>query len=132
MKIIKKVLSIILKIITLVIGVVVEFTEDIKGVFKFMFEAILFILLLITCPIWLLPYTVIMKKKFKKYEKEYNDMCLGLANGFVASANVVPDDMQWGTGLEAYIEKKKVKFSARLEDYNVKGNRMSKNRNRGV
>ena len=54
-------------------------------------------------------------------------MCLGLASGFMASANVVPDNMEWNTGLEAYIEKQKVKVSAKLEEYNLKGNRMSKN-----
>ena len=60
-------------------------------------------------------------------------MCLGLASGFMASANVVPDDMQWGTGLEAYIEKKKVKFSAKLEEYNTNSLKWkNKNRNRGV
>lgn len=98
---------------------------------KNLFEIVLFTVLVLTIPVWIIPYTVIMKKKSKKYEKEYNDMCLGLASGFVASANVRPDDMQWGTGLEEHIEKKKVKFSAKLEDYNVKGNRVSKNRNRG-
>lgn len=59
-------------------------------------------------------------------------MCLGLANGLRLAAEGTPDDMEWKKGLEAYIEKQKVKFSARLEDYNVKGKRLNKNRNRGV
>jgi hypothetical protein len=63
---------------------------------------------------------------------EVENMCVGLANGYKEKVNVRPDNMEWNTGWEAYIEKKKVKFSARLEDYNVKGNRVSKNRNRGV
>lgn len=72
MKVIEKVLSIVLKIIALVIGFVVEFTEQIKGVLKFTFETILFILLLITCPVWLLPYMLIIKHKEKKNESRDN------------------------------------------------------------
>ena len=106
--------------------------NNVMKIFKKMFEIVLFTVLVLTIPVWIIPYTVIMKKKSKKYEKEYNDMCLGLANGFVESANVRPDDMQWGTGLEEHIEKKKIKPPAKLEDYNVKHKRMSKNKQRGV
>jgi uncharacterized membrane protein YbjE (DUF340 family) len=67
-KIIEKILGIVLKIIVIVIGIVVEFTEQIKGVLKFMFETILFILLLTTCPVWLLPYMLIIKHREKKNE----------------------------------------------------------------
>ena len=72
MKWVENILSVFLKIITLVIGVVVEFTENAKDVLKFMFETILFILLLITCPVWILLYTLMIKHREKKNESRDN------------------------------------------------------------
>lgn len=60
-------------------------------------------------------------------------MCLGLASGFIKCANEIkPTDMDWKTSLEDYIEKKKIKPPAKLEDYNAKHRRMGKNKQRGV
>ena len=58
-------------------------------------------------------------------------MCLGLASGFINKANEKPE-WDWKKDTEDYIRKEKVKIPAVLEDYNVKGKRLNKNRNRGV
>lgn len=63
MKVIETILSIVLKIMAFVIGVVVELTENIKDVLKFMFETVLFFVLLVSLPVWMLPYILIIKRK---------------------------------------------------------------------
>lgn len=68
MKIIEKFLGAILNIIALVLEVVIEFTEEIKGVLIFMFETILFLFLILTIPVWILPYTLMIKHREKKNE----------------------------------------------------------------
>lgn len=72
MKIIEKVLSVVLGTMAFVLEIVVDFTEDAKTVLKFMFETALFILLLITCPLWVLPYTLTIKHREKKNESRDN------------------------------------------------------------
>jgi hypothetical protein len=69
-KIVEKVFGAILKIIVLIIDIAIWFTESIKGVLKILLEFILFLLLLVTCPIWILPYTTVLKKKKEKYERK--------------------------------------------------------------
>lgn len=58
-------------------------------------------------------------------------MCLGLASGFINKVNKKPE-WDWKKDEERYVGKEKKEIPAVLEDYNVKGKRMSKNRNRGV
>ena len=72
MKIIEKFLGAILNIIALVLEVVIEFTEEIKGVLIFMFETILFLFLILTIPVWILPYTLMIKHREKKNESRDN------------------------------------------------------------
>ena len=70
MKIIEKFLGAILNIIALVLEFVIEFTEEIKGVLIFMFETILFLFLVATTILWILPYTLVIKHRESKYESE--------------------------------------------------------------
>lgn len=70
MKVIEAILGVVLKIMAFVVGVVVETTENIKDVFKIMFETILFLALLVSFPVWILPYILIIKRKEKRKEKQ--------------------------------------------------------------
>ena len=63
MKVIEAILSVVLKTMAFVVGVVVELTENTKYVFKVMFEVILFLVLLVSFPAWILPYVLIIKRK---------------------------------------------------------------------
>lgn len=64
----KKILSVVCKTILFVVGFVAIFVEEIWGVLIFALETVFFIFLFITCPVWLLPYMLIMKHKEKKNE----------------------------------------------------------------
>lgn len=63
MKVIEAILGIVLKIMAFVVGLVVEAIENIKDVFKLMFETVLFFVLLVSLPVWILPYILIIKRK---------------------------------------------------------------------
>ena len=68
----KKILSVVCKTILFVVGFVAIFVEEIWGALIFAFETVLFIVLLLTCPVWLLPYMLIVKHKEKKNESRDN------------------------------------------------------------